>query len=544
MKKITFTVLAIMLVLLANATEISTTSKITDVTVYLKGATIYSNSQAQIPIGVSEIRITNLSRYIDANSIQVAGSGKYTILGVSYEINYIEKIEQTQKVNLLIAERKQLQEDIEFITAQTNVYSTELNLLEKNMSLKGNETGLLVSELEKAANFYRTRLLELQKKQIELSREKIKKQTKITEITNQLNSLQASTSKPTGEIVVSVSSKKLQTVSLDLSYYIAQAGWAPVYDIRVQDVNANVDLTYKANVYQNTGFEWGNVALTLSTGNPSLGGNVPTINKWILRKQYTPDYSRKAQVNKKMKKSYSQPMAVMADEEMEDVSIEELSFSVEKEKATYNWAVVEQKTTSIEFVIDEKVTVNSGGSKALVTVQQYSMPAYYIYKCVPKLDKDAFLIAKIGGYEKYNLLEGPANLFFQGAYVGESYINPNQVTDSLQLSLGRDKGVVVERKSIEEYSSKKVIAQKRKENQGFEISIKNNKSIPINIIVLDQIPISGQEEITVSDKVYDRGVLNEDTGIVTWDLTISNGNSEKVQIKYLITYPKTWRINK
>jgi uncharacterized protein (TIGR02231 family) len=540
MKKSISFIIALVLVQFIFAADIITDSKITNVTVYLQGATINTTSTVQLPEGVSQITISKQTQFVDANSLQVSGKGDFVILGVQFQINYIEKQEQTKQIKDLQTAKKALELQQKQLNDETTVYKTEEQLLDKNMELKGQNTGLSVLELEKAANFYRTRLLELKKKQFDIAQKLEDIEIKIQDIFNQLQELQNVVNEPTGEIVVTVSSKEAQTVQLLATYFIPNAGWVPYYDIRVKDVANPVNVTYKATITQNSGVAWNNVKVTLSTGNPTLGGTAPELYKWVLYQE-----NPVANGYKKSKAMYAAPAA--ANYELDekaaasDVAIRGVG-SISKE-ASYNFAVESQKLTTAEFAIEEPISLQSDGKSAYVTIKEHTIPAEYKYKCVPKLDNDAFLIAKITGYEAFNFLTGNANLYFEGAYVGESYLNLDNAEDTLQLSLGRDKGIAIERKRVDEFSAKKVLGGKRKELQTWEISVKNNKQMPINIDIQDHVPVSGQSDIEVTDVAYTGATIDKETSIVTWTMNIDKNTSKKVQISYQITYPKDWIVN-
>ena len=525
------------------AAEISTEAKITNVTVYLQGATIYTTSNLEIPQGVSQITITKQSQFIDANSLQVSGKGNFTILGVQAQLNYLEKQDQNKKIKDLESQKKSLVLQTKQFTDELQVYSIEEKLLEKNMELKGQNTSLAVLELEKAANFYRTRLMEIKKKKLDITEKNTIIQEQIIDIENQLQQLRSVVNQPTGEIIVMVSSKTAQNIQLQASYFMANASWTPYYDMRVKDVAGPVNITYKATINQFSGVEWNNVKVTLSTGNPTLGGTAPTLFKWLLIRQNPPQVKYKSapsMMKSEVRADMDMPMPVYAETEEIQNSV---SLGYSNKKASYNMAQVAQKMTTTEFEIDDPITIKTDGKQAFVTINEYNVPAQYIYVCVPKLDTDAFLVANVTGYESYNFLSGNANLYFEGAYVGESYIDLDRAQDTLQLSLGRDKGIAVERKRVDDFSAKKVLGGKRKELQTWEITVKNNKQAPISIEITDQIPVSGQSEIEVTDISYPDGTIDKETSNVLWKLTVDKGTSKKVKISYQITYPKDWIVN-
>ncbi|HRS19769.1 MAG TPA: mucoidy inhibitor MuiA family protein, partial [Bacteroidales bacterium] len=285
MKNLALVSIAIIINIATYAQEIVTNGEISDVIVYLQGASITTKSKTQIPEGVSTVVITKQPQSIEPQSIQVSGKGNFTILGVQFRTNYLEKQQQEKQVLELSEKRKLIDNTLKLATEEINVYKTETQLLEKNMEIKGANAVLVTSELEKTANFYRSRLLDIKKKIIEAQNKQTDLQTQLKDIDKQLYEIKAKAEQYIGEIVVTVSSKTQQTIQLESNYYVNDAGWVPQYDIRVKDVQSPVALTYKASIYQNTGISWKNIQVRLSTGNPTLSGNVAILSPWILQRE-------------------------------------------------------------------------------------------------------------------------------------------------------------------------------------------------------------------------------------------------------------------
>ena len=170
------------------------------------------------------------------------------------------------------------------------------------------------------------------------------------------------------------------------------------------------------------------------------------------------------------------------------------------------------------------------------------MDALYEYYCVPKLDADAFLIAKILNWDEHNFLEGEANLFFEGKYIGKSILDTRNTSDTLTLSLGRDGNVLVKREKIKDYTSRHVVGSNQKSMVGYEISIRNKKSQHLTIVVEDQIPIANDKDISV-DKLEDSDAEHDgETGLLKWKKEIDPGKTELISLKYVVRFPKNSRM--
>jgi uncharacterized protein (TIGR02231 family) len=177
-----------------------------------------------------------------------------------------------------------------------------------------------------------------------------------------------------------------------------------------------------------------------------------------------------------------------------------------------------------------------------VDMIEYEIDALYQYYTVPKLDQDAFLIARLINWDEYNLLEGEASLFFEGKYVGKSILDTRNTSDTLSLSLGRDKNVVVTREKMKDITRSASLGNQRKVTFAYEIKVRNKKLYPIDIRIEDQIPVPNTKDIVV-DKVEDTHAgHNPDTGLLTWNRTVDSGKTEKLDLRYSVKYPRGSRI--
>jgi Domain of unknown function (DUF4139)/N-terminal domain of unknown function (DUF4140) len=208
-----------------------------------------------------------------------------------------------------------------------------------------------------------------------------------------------------------------------------------------------------------------------------------------------------------------------------------------------NKALVEtQQTyhqTSVEFNIKTPYTILSDGKVQTVEIENYQLPAEYLYYCTPKIDEKAYLVAKIVDWEKYNFMEGEANLFFEDTYTGKTLLDVRYMSDTLSISLGNDKGVSVKRESQKKFSSKQYLGNKKDETKSWLITVKNNKSQPIQLMVYDQIPVSANGEIEVTPLNISNGNLIPETGILFWNFPLKNAASQQIELKYTVKLPKS-----
>lgn len=194
--------------------------------------------------------------------------------------------------------------------------------------------------------------------------------------------------------------------------------------------------------------------------------------------------------------------------------------------------------TTLTFDIEIPYTILSDGKVYTVDIKTLTVPALYEYFAVPKLEKEAYLTAKIVDWQELNLLEGEVSLFFEGAFLGKSILDVRNAGDTLNISLGKDKGIVIERKRLREFSSKQFLSSYKTESRTYEISVRNNKSQSIKIILQDQFPISTTKEISIDEQEYKEAQLDKETKILTWKYELSPKQEKKLLFRYSVKYPK------
>ncbi len=198
--------------------------------------------------------------------------------------------------------------------------------------------------------------------------------------------------------------------------------------------------------------------------------------------------------------------------------------------------------TTLIYKIDDKYTLETDGKTTTIGIKQFDVPALYDYIAVPKIDPSAFLTAKVINWQDYELQSGEASLYFEGTYLGKTYIDLNAVADTLSLSLGKDNGIKVSRKLLKEFSSKRFIGSNRTDTRQYEIIIRNTKQVAANVTINDQFPVSTTKEINVDDQKAPEAQINKDTGIVTWTITLQPGQEKKLTISYSVKYPKEGKV--
>ena len=517
---------------------IQTDSKITSVTVFLSGAQVTREASVSVPAGSRTIVFENLTQYINKSSLQIkANNDAITILSVGHKINYLKSHENDQRITVLKDSLEKIRFKLDIRNSHEIVYKEEKNMLLANKSIAGEQNGVDIEDLMEMADFYRERLQEIETKLLDIKTSKRNLNKIISRLNKELKNANSPQGKYTSDVIVKVAAKVKSTTKFELSFITNNASWSPKYDIRTKDINEPIALTYKAEIAQNTGFDWKKVNITLSTGNPSINNTQPAVSPWYLA--YYNEY--KAKENRtKGRKQYAQALAEVSDDyNNQGSSLEGQDKMFYSEGlSSADFTSVSQSNVNTTFKIALPYTIKSNGESELIEIQNYDLPVGYQYFSAPKTDKDAFLLANIIEWEDYYLLPGYANVYFEGTYIGESYLNTNTTDDTLAVSMGRDKGIIITREKMKDFCKNARFAGKKKSTRGYEIKVRNNKPKAIEIEVVDQIPMSRIKEIEVEMLENSSAEYDETTGKLIWKLTIQAGETAEVSFKFQVKYPK------
>lgn len=659
--------------------ETKVKSTIKDVTIFTVGAEVSRTAKATLTKGVNELAFENLSPALDEKSIQSNAGGGLTILSIKYEVRYDEstqaRMDEAARLN------KQLKDLGEQVKGKKDLLAVSVN--EEQVLMANTDfdvwEGMTVAQLQQGVDLVRNRLTEIKQRKQKLRNEIDDLNLQRQKVVNNLQKMRIADAKPNGVVLVKLQSETAKTVDAEISYVVADAGWEPYYDLRVTSVSEPLKIEYKAKVRQNTGEDWKNVNLTLSTGNPYEEGRLPELNPWFLNfisgtyyqqqrpapRPQTPgqtgtfkgvvldsksseaipfanvvalnqqgailagtttdaDGGFSLEVNSPATRievsfigynKFSQGLTASLQfltirlsesaEQLEEVVVmyeapvaEPVSSNIRGARpdgtvyfidgvkvrgssnipqaaisqqevitggvpAQYGNAVggvvnttrnsgyasdkqqfkISQNPVNLHFEVDIPYDVPSDGEEYKVAIAEYSQAANYLYRAVPKLNEHAFLTASLTGWEELNLLNGSAGIYLEGTYLGETYLNVEEASDTLQVSLGKDENIVVQRNSIKQKEGTRFFSNKKEETFHYEIKVRNNKPAALTLEIKDQFPVSGNDDITVERVENTGGKVEEKTGLITWEFTLQPKEEKKLELIYKVRYPKGRNVN-
>ncbi len=533
---------------------------ISNATVYFGyGAEMTHASKVTVGTNTRIIVISQLSTSIDANSLQISVPEDVALMSQRYAVFYptpppVVKLKEVERLEDSIS---LLQKDISrldnLIVIDQEILTKTGLLIESTVNNSGNKT-ISSDELLKLLEYYNGKI-EKSKTNIYNNKQAIAQlNMKIADIRKRINLINSVTpvkQKPYGQVFLQVMCKRAGEIPVELSYYTNNAGWTAMYDVRVNSKTNKVKLVYKASLTQTTGIDWKKTKLTLSTGTPNFGVTAPVLTPWYLQ-LYVPglysDLQRRAMQGNAARniiQSYGD------DEKLAEVVVTDAAgqYKVKTQKdQTIDPSTLDQYTTlnsgqlNINYEIDLPYDIASDGQLNSINIKEQQIDCVLKNYAVPRVDKEAYLLAEVADWQNLDLLPGDANIIMDDTYLGKSSIDPNTTADTLNLSLGRDKRVAVKRSLVKEQSSLKTSGKDAKQVFTYEILVKNNKVSDVNLLLKDQFPLSTIKEVEV--KLEDEGaaMINTETGVLTWKIDLKPGESKKVRFSYSVKYPKDKKI--
>lgn len=523
-------------------------STVKKVTVFTQGAQVFRTSGVSLSQGTTDLIFSGLSPNINVSTIQAGGKGSFIVLDVRHFIKYPEPPKNTEeKLPPAIQREIKLLEDSlteqgfnwDELGEKKSALQLEKNMIVKNKLTQGEGKSDSLPVLKQAMEFFRIKLTDINGQLMKIKREEQRILTDKTRMTARLDDLKKYKNdqepekkyEPIHQVIVTVSADEPTEGLVELNYSVSSAGWVPTYDLRAGSINDQIQLTYKANVYQNTGEEWNNVKLKLSTSNPNRSSNKPELPSWYIN-YYYPRREMPVSTQAAPGAAISKMKAQM---DLDESKMEDLSAA----QSSANYSQLVETMTNVEFDLDITYSIPSDGIQHTVAVKNDKLPANYYHYLVPKLEREAFLVAKVTGWEELSLLPGKATVFYEGTYVGQTMLNPAVLADTLELGLGRDHGITVLRTKLPVDEKNKLLGNEITKTISYELKLKNNKNRKVNLIIEDQIPVTQNKEIKIELHESNSANYNQTTGLLKWDTIMNTKENKSLKFSYSVTYDKT-----
>jgi len=293
--KVVMMAVALMLVTTAMGENKKFTANVKHVTVYANGAQVERTHAVNLTAGEQVVTFTGLSPYTDVKSLQVKARGRLTVLGVNYRTAHPDSLQRVQQLRDAEQQLKQCDEIERELKAQLEVLEAQLEMVKTNCST-GNRTAVTpLANIKELNNYYAQELLALKKKAISVNESLAVLAENREQYEKTLDSISHLKLNTVTEVDLKLQVAQAGKVEFDLTYYVKNAGWFPTYDIRSEGLSQPLQLSYKANMFQNTKEEWSNIPVTLSSANPNRSNIAPELRTyWLDYGKQAPHYDNEA----------------------------------------------------------------------------------------------------------------------------------------------------------------------------------------------------------------------------------------------------------
>lgn len=530
-------------------------SEVKKVTVFLTGAELSHEAKVKLKKGKNTVTFTGLSPRLDERSINLdPGSSDVNVLYINSHTNHLDERKDNERIRTLKDSLEFYRDKLALMKLEQEALNTEKSLLFKNQSI-GGQPGVSIADVEKSADFYRKRTNEINLLIFKNDKLKSKLEKERNRYSRQLNELDAEVNPPTSDITVTLVANKDLEAPMNFKYIIPTAGWTPKYDIRTEGSGSPVKLVYRAILFNNSGLDWKDIRITLSTASPEIGISIPQLSKWYLGNEQAAESEQLAQylqvtpgivapdkfqdqfgVSNGNGDSNGYDGKLKVQSEIYD-RISAGNVSMKKQNQVM-FKKIEVDMLSTEYTIEQPYTIYSDSKPYTVDVLEKTANATYEYKAVPALEKDVFLQARLALKDLPELVSGDASVYFGGSYIGKTFIKTIDLEDSLEVSLGRDKKIQMLRKESKQDYQRTIVGNYEKEVLKYETSIRNTRDVPVFVIIEDQVPVASSSDQEVSVNDVSGGLLDKPSGKVTWKYTLAPGETKVIKLGYTTKYPK------
>jgi uncharacterized protein (TIGR02231 family) len=518
------------------------TGRTETVKVYLNRAELTFIGRASLSPGKHLLVFTDLSPSLQPNTIIVKGDGDGVIQSVSHRVNFGKNTPQPKRMTTIQDSLKLLDANSKQLDNALSVLAEEEKVLLKHNQLGAEAVGWTVADLQGLLTLYRERLTTIRAEQTKHTTQKSEINETKKRLHDELKSMNAAREQQVMEVVVAYEAKKAGPVTLGLTYQSANATWMPKYDLRVAAPGKPVELLLKAEIVNKTGIDWKNVQVSLSSANPLQHTVAPNLNPWYLQ-IFQPIAYGGAQL-----KSSAPRAEAYGEGASYDVVVESAAPApppAPKPAATASdYTTVSTTALSVEYAIAMTQTIPADGKPHLTDVQRHNLPASFRYLTIPKQDLSAYLQASLSGWEKLDLLAGPATIYLEGTFIGSTTLDPSTTTDTLHIGLGRDPRVVTKRTKLQDLGTEKFIGTKRVVTRGYEIEVRNTRQEAITLVIEDQIPITFQtKDIEITLLKAEGAEYDDKTGKLIWRLTLAPAETRRITFTFEVKHAKNVNIS-
>lgn len=487
-----------------------------EVVMYPNYAFIKRQSSIKIKKGSNEIWISPLPEGFLDTSLQVhITKGNTEIQNLQIWNTYLRPI-KIEKLEKLKSKLNELIHKILELENEKETYNISIQTLKK-LTI---EKSITIQDIKSFLQYQETKILENLKKITNLQNQLNELHQEKKKIEEEINMWEAHSQK-TKIIQINLNSNQDQEIMLEVGYLQKDAYWKPSYEIKIDPLKEKAFVSMKAEIYQNTGEDWKDVSLTLSTQEPHFESIVPELPPWYLevQKEVIVPYRNQPEAFFRAKKE-TQPDETPLAENQQITKIH-------------------SDISSFEFQLPGKYLISSNQKPQRVQVISNQSQAKIQYLSVPKLRAGVFVVVKLENPFDFPLSVGEANVFFDDKYKNKVFLEkPYLPKEEISIPIGTEERIKIERKLERKFTE--IVGTFKKQIQihyEFSLKIKNTLPKEVEVEMMDQIPVSKHEMIEVSLLEPKQNFSSNKQGIIKWKVPLKQNQEKKLDLKFLVRYP-------
>jgi uncharacterized protein (TIGR02231 family) len=513
--------------------KVATTLKA--VTVYPDRARLARVGQVALEAGTQQLELADLPLQMNTDSARVTGRGlaQARLLGLQIKRVFYQETPagQTKELEAQLEaaqdEQRALEAGIELVkqnrayldalAGHTDRYARALG--RGQMSVEG-QLALFDGLRAKAAA--------LDGEQFRLLGEKRSLERRIQQLKGQLEQLRSARPRERYAAFVEVEALQPGSLELELSYVVSGAGWKPLYDLRLLEEagQAALEIGYLAQVTQQTGEDWLDVSLSLSTARPSLAATLPELEPWYVRPYAPPQPRQMGKADQAELMMLAAPAAAFGPAEMEDVMAE-----------------VDDSGAAVTYHVPSRVNIPADGAAHKVTVARYALSPRMDYVSAPKLVEAAYRRAIVTNDSAYTLLPGSASLFANDEFLGSAQLELTAPQGEIEVTLGVDDRLKVGRQLKRREVDKTMIGGKRRIRYAYEIRLENLLPAQVSLTLHDQLPVARHEDIKVRlDAAEPKPSQQSELNLLDWELSLAPKEKRTLRFDFSVEYPQAMEV--
>jgi uncharacterized protein (TIGR02231 family) len=529
------------------ADDVKVESAVGKVTVYTDRAEVTRAAEVELRTGEHRLRFEPLPPTLVPDSVRASGAGSANVTLGAVEIDrkwqperQAGRAQQLQKeiealeyrLRELDAEQRTVLEQAGFISS-VEKYSAET--VSKSLAMSPEmplDLGEIIAFVASRRDALTTRQLAIEKDNRQINRQ-------LEALRNELGQLGNAGTQESVAAVVDVNVEAPGQLRLELTYVVPEASWRPIYDARLAENQKTVELEYNAVVVQKTGEDWPNVHLRLSTAQPQIGARIPELEPLRVAFARPETRARLGIATRRLEEAPEEPEK--APGLAEDVR---MYADISGDLAKVRTAAVETKGISVLFDVPGREDIPSDGNEHKTTISSATFSVEPEHVAVPKLSPHVFVKCEILNDTDLALLPGKVNSYVGGNLVGASQLDAVAPQETFELGFGVDQSLKVERDELRDVRGRSgIFGRYRRVARGYEFTVKNNRPDPAGLTVIDQIPVSRNEDVKVSVTRSTAPPTKEtEDGLLEWKVSLKPSEEKNFQFGYEVEYPRSMHL--